>query len=229
MLQITLQPNPLTEKPNDFMAMVTNVVYKTEGDIIRQITGPGSILKTTECVAVIHAYWDSISENLKEGVGFTSEYVHVTPAAGGVFDDEEESFNDKKHWKGVNLSAGKVLTKSASEMKVGIKRSTVPVPYVRNFLDIFSNTSNQVITNGFVADITGDLLKIEGNDAGIFFINTTTAAVYEVNRLHVNEPKKLTLLIPELPAGSYRVEVRTHIRGGKELRTGFLNAILTVV
>jgi len=228
MLQINLQLNPLTEKPNDFMAVVTNVVYKTEDDIIGQMTGPGSILKNTECVAVIHAYWNTISENLKEGMGFSCDYVNVTPAAGGVFESEEESFNDKKHWKGVNLSAGSVLRKSSSEMKVSTKRAVAPTPYVRNYLDIFSDTSNQVITNGFVADITGDLLKIEGDNAGVFFINTSTGAVYQVERIHVNEPKKLTVLVPALPGGSYRIEVRTHVRGGKDLRTGSLNAILTV-
>jgi hypothetical protein len=228
MLQIILQTNHLTERPDDYMAVVSNVVYKSEDDIIKQITGPGSILKPTECVAVISAYWGAITENLKEGTGFTSDYVNVTPAAGGVFYSEDESFDDKKHWKDVNLTAGSILRKSSVEMKVVTKRAVAAIPVVRSYFDIRTQSWNQNITPGFMADILGDLLKIEGTNAGVFFVNVSSGAQVAAERIHVNEPKKLTILIPQLPVGSYRLEVRSHIRGGKELRTGLLNAVLTV-
>lgn len=228
-LEISLQPNHLTERPDDFMAIVRNVIYRTTDDIIEQMTVPGSILKKTECRAVINDYWNTIGENLKEGLGFTCAYINVTPAAGGVFESDDESFDPKKHWKDVNLSAGSELRKASQEMKVVTVRAVAPVPYLKTFFDIRTESTNQSITPGFMADISGDMLKIEGEQAGVFFIHTTSGAVTQSPRVHVNEPKKLSFLIPDqLATGAYRIEVRTHVRNGKELRTGTLNTLLTV-
>lgn len=228
-LQISLEPNYLTERPDDFMALVRNVVYKDFKGVLKQLTGPGSILKETECVAVINAYWNAINENLKEGIGFNSEHINITPAAGGVFESENEPFDDEKHWKGVNLTAGTSMRKASREMKITLTRATVPTPYVKAFFDIRAESTNQSITPGFMADITGDLIKIEGEQSGVYFINTTTGTETKVARIHVNQPKKLTVIIPEgLATGSYRIEIRTHIHESKDLRTASLNAILTV-
>jgi len=228
-LKISLELNNLTERPDDYMAVVRNVVYKDFSGILKQLTGPGSILKETECVAVINAFWGAIGENLKEGIGYSSEFVNITPAAGGVFDSDSESFNENKHWKDVNLTAGTELRKATRDMKIEIVHATAPVPYVKSFFDISTERANQSITPGFMADITGDMLKIEGDNSGVFFINTATNTGTASPRVHVNEPKKLTVMIPaDLDQGSYKIEVRTHVRNSKELRTGVLNAILTV-
>jgi hypothetical protein len=228
-LYISLQHNPLTQRPNDFMAIVRDVIYKDTGQIIKQMTGPGSILKETECLAVINSYWGAINENLKEGMGYSCEYLHVTPAAGGVFTSDDESFDESKHWKDVNLSAGTEMRDASQEMKVSVIRAIPAVPYLKSFFDIRTEGNNQGITPGFMADITGDLLKIQGDDSGVFFINTTTNEVTQAPRIHVNEPKKLSILVPEtMPKGSYKLEVRTHVHNVKDLRTGTLNAILSV-
>lgn len=228
-LQISLEPNVLTERPDDYMAVVRNVVYRDFKAILKQLTLPGSILKETECVAVINAFWNAIEENLKEGIGYSSEHINITPAAGGVFDNIEENFNPSKHWKNVNITAGTEMHKSAQEMKINIITVAVPVPWLKTFFDIRSESTNQTITSEFMADITGYLLKIEGNDSGVFFINTATGSQTAAPKIHVNESRKLTIVIPELDPGTYRVEVRTHVRNTKELRTGTLNALLTAV
>jgi hypothetical protein len=39
-------------------------------------------------------------------------------------------------------------------------------------------------------------------------------------RLRTNEPNKLTLMVPQLSKGSYRIEIRNTTRQGKDLRVG---------
>lgn len=228
-VEISLEPNNLTPRPGDWMAVVRNATYQNTSAVIKQITRPGSILKETECVAVITAFFNQINDNVREGIGFTSDYLSITPAAGGVFESENEAFDPSKHWKDANLVAGPLMRKAIADMKVKTIRMATPLPYVAAFLDIKTESRNQLLTPGFMADITGDLLKIEGDAAGVFFVNIDTSEVIAVPRIHVNEPKKLTILIPEaLPAGSYKVEVRTHIHKSKDLRVGSLNGVLTI-
>lgn len=228
-LQISIEQNYLTEEPDDYMAVVRNVPYRDFNDVIKQMTGPGSILKETECVAVINAFWNTIETNLSQGIGYSCEHINITPAAGGVFDKVDEPFSSIKHWKGVNLTPGTKMRKSVVDMPVSVIQSTVAVPVVREFYDIRTSSSNQTITPGYMADIKGNLLKIMGPQAGVFFIHTGTKAETPATKIHVNESKTLTVVIPEnLPSGTYKIEVRTHVRQAKELRTGALNALLTV-
>lgn len=229
-LEIRLVPNHLTKRENDYMAVVHNVVFKNLNDIIKQITVHGSIMKETECVAVINAYWDAIGENIENGIGFSSRQINITPRAGGVFGSSEDYFDEGRHWKDVTISAGVKLKKNINNMKVKIVRSLPNLPSVKSFFDIQTQTSNQKITPGHMADITGDMLKIQGENAGVFFINKDSGHEFAVERIHGNLPKKLTIIIPEdLIPGFYKLEVRTHINRSKEIRTGTLEAILSNV
>jgi len=86
MLHYSLHVNHLTEGEHDYRAVAQPLEnYKIE-DIVRQITGRGSILKDTECIAVIHDFFRVIGENLVEGKGFTSEYFRIFPSIAGKFD-----------------------------------------------------------------------------------------------------------------------------------------------
>ena len=60
MLKYALYRNHLTEGENDFSAIPLSLTNKKIEDIIAQITKPGSILKQTECVAVIHDFFRAI-------------------------------------------------------------------------------------------------------------------------------------------------------------------------
>lgn len=73
MLNYALYRNPLTEGEDDYTAIAQSLLNKNIKDIIHQITKPRSILKETECVAVIHDFFKAIAENLGEGYGFNRE------------------------------------------------------------------------------------------------------------------------------------------------------------
>ena len=64
MMKYALYRNHLTEGENDFSAIPLSQINKKIEDVIVQITKPGSILKQTECVVVIHGFFRAISENL---------------------------------------------------------------------------------------------------------------------------------------------------------------------
>ena len=67
MLKYALYPSTITKGEDDHLAIPQGRINSNIEEIIHQITGPGSILKETECVAVIHDFFNVISGNLKEG------------------------------------------------------------------------------------------------------------------------------------------------------------------
>jgi hypothetical protein len=87
-----------------------------------------------------------------------------------------------------------------------------------------------VNTPGGMGQIEGHRLKFDPTDAaqGIFFIaaDGTETQVAIVGR---NKPADLMFMVPDtLTAGEYTLEVRATIHGSTDVRTGALEAPLTV-
>lgn len=228
-LQYSLELNPLTERPDDYKAVVRNPRNVEIQDVIKQITKPGSILKETECNAVINDFLSALCQNMSEGIGFTSEYFNIAPTVAGVFDSDSEAFNAKKHSKNVSLAAGPRLREAVVNMKVERVESSELAPVVKSVLDIKTQSLNQNISRGSLIEIKGEYLKVEGENAGVFLIAAGTGPEILINQLHINEPKRIMCLIPEtVKPGNYYLEIRSHVRGAKNLRSGNFNKALTL-
>jgi Domain of unknown function (DUF4469) with IG-like fold len=97
--------------------------------------------------------------------------------------------------------------------------------------DHWSQTSNDQITPRSSVDLHGENLKIgdmEDSQQGIFLIDSSGEET-QADRTSHNAPKKLVFSIPEtLAKGNYTLEVRTILRGTKNLRKGRLNEVLVV-
>jgi hypothetical protein len=102
-------------------------------------------------------------------------------------------------------------------------------PELGIFIDVASNTQNDIITPGKMARILGEELKYDDADSnqGIFFINDENEET-KVDMVLDNLPKQLTFDIPaSLVSGIYRLQVRSNYRS-KDIRVGDLEEQLTV-
>jgi hypothetical protein len=110
-------------------------------------------------------------------------------------------------------------------------KSSTPIPVLDKLYDHWSQTSNDQITPRSSVDLHGENLKIgdlEDGQQGIFLINSSGEET-KADRISHNAPKKLVFSIPEtLATGNYTLEVRTILRGTKNLRKGRLNEVLVV-
>ncbi|MDR8393619.1 DUF4469 domain-containing protein [Aliifodinibius sp. S!AR15-10] len=80
-------------------------------------------------------------------------------------------------------------------------------------------------------ETSGSHLKIHDTleEEGVFFVCQSDDSEAKAEQVRTNEPKTLTLRIPEsLAAGSWRMEVRNTRRDGNDLRTGIFEPILRV-
>jgi hypothetical protein len=201
-------------------------------DIIDRITIPGSILKETECRAVIHEFFQIISENLREGIGLKSEYINIQPGLGGIFDGYDDTFDPKRHKKLVHLSAGRTLKNAVSKMKLTKKGATSVRPQPRTAFDFRSTISNKILTPGNGLIVEGSLLKYDANtiDEGVFYIHAETNMEWRSDTVINNFPSKLGVIIPDaLQRGSYYIEVRSRIGNSRTLTKGRLEHMLKVM
>jgi hypothetical protein len=231
-LKYALFDNKMTEDPDDYMAIIQEAQNKNLDDIIKQITVAGSILKETECRAVIRDFLKKLAENAQEGIGFLNDYFSINFSIQGVFKDADDRYDPKRHSILMNLTANTELKKSLDFIKVEKVSPNIPQPIVHQLYDMLSNTTNATLSGNGMAEIKGEKLSINTAEAdeGIFLINVATATETKVSLIHNNEPKKLQFLVPTgLQAGTYKVEVRNRAHRGKDIRKGVLGVDLTVV
>ncbi len=226
-----LHPNLITSNPDVWRAIVVNRnIYFIE-DVVKQMTGEGSILKETECVAVIMSFLKRIGVNLTEGIGFQSDYFSVGIEMSGVFTDEKDKFDADRHHIYPNLNPGKIWKENLSIVKPEKVSAEESRPRPESIIDMKSKTSNLNISPGGMAEVNGLHLKVDETaaDEGIFFISTNGGGETKVNYLYMNYPKSLQFEIPQsMVAGNYKIEVRNRAHGGKNLRIGTLEFTLQV-
>lgn len=233
MLKYSLVDNPLTDDPNDCRAQVQEYRRKRIEDIVTQLTVAGSILKDTECIAVINGFLKTLAHNLSEGVGFDSDYLTLTHSVAGVFADKNDRFDPNRHQVKLNLRTGEPMKTALQQVKVEKVDATLSVPEISAVYDWNSRTTNQQLTAGGSVDISGRWLKVtnpEDTTQGVFLVNTKKDEKIRITYLHQNTRKKLQLSLPStLRSGQeYRVEVSTIINETQEVRTGMSNFVLTV-
>lgn len=230
-LEFSLYKNSMSQK-GKYRAVVKNVKYVTIEHAIAALTKPGSILKETECYAVIHSLLEYINEQLAEGHGFESPYFRLKPGLKGVFEGEDDTYDSKRHKARVNFRMGKTMKKALLDLKVKKIESAVPEPLVESFEDWISGIKNQIITPQGTYLLTGEQLKIQNPDdpaQGVFLIHQPTQQVFRMGRLGHNYPTKLLALMEDtLPPGAYRLEVRSSFSTSGEIRTGRLPYTLKV-
>ncbi|MBN1250914.1 MAG: DUF4469 domain-containing protein [Bacteroidales bacterium] len=231
-INYVLHKNPITPDPDDCRAVVVNTQIYSIADIIKQITGEGSILKETECMAVTEAFLKKIGSNLAEGIGFQSNYFSVGIDMQGVFINENDRYDSNRHSVYANLSAGKPWKENLAKATFEKVTTDENKPKLNNIFDIKSKTNNQTLTPGSMAELQGNLLKTDESvdDEGLYFISENGGGEIKVAYIYQNFPKTIQFEIPEtLSAGSYRLEVRNRAHNGKSVRKGLLEQSLTVV
>lgn len=231
MLKYALYPNHLTKRENDFKAIAQSYEIKHIEDIINQITFPGSILKETECMAVIHDFFKAIATNLEEGHGFDSEYIRIHPKVTGVFKGPDDHFDPERHQKQIGILPKKVFVDAIDKMNLDKVTAGGLQPVIKSVYDLKSRQNDSVLSPGHLIELDGSKLKVntELADEGIFLINNEDKSEIKVEHIHSNRPRKLSAILPDnLPTGTYLLEVRKRPERNKTLKTGVFAKLLKV-
>lgn len=216
--------------PKDKLGKVINQKPKNFRNLLVNLTGPGSILKETESKAVIEKYWETIIGFVREGYSYHDDHISVNLDIAGVFEDENDRFDPSRHSINVSIVPCSELKAATQNIKPTYVKPNKEVPEIMKVYDWGTEKMDEFLTPGAALEIEGSALKIyeEIDGQGVFFINKADGVETKAGMPKLNEPKKLSLKVPALNPGQYRIEIRNTTRFGKSLRIGISTAYYTV-
>ena len=224
-----LYDNLLTrDNPNDFIARTISERSLNVKQICEAAVNRGGA--DVSAAAMEHAtalFLKEMAYQLCDGYSINTGYFTAGTQIRGVFDSPTESFNSQKHSILFQFNQGEKLRAEIPNIEINILGVADASSAVLQVKDVKSGTVNDLLTPGRNLKISGSKIKITGDSPanGIFFVNTATEArtAVEVSDIVTNNPSELIVIIPDLIAGIYRLEVVTQYAGGsttlKEPRT----------
>jgi hypothetical protein len=162
--------------------------------------------------------------------------THNSLGVNGVFIGDHPSWDSKED----SLSLVAVAT---VEVRNAIKGVAVEVLgmaqsglFINSLTDVNSGKVNLQLTPGGGVNLTGVKIRIAGDAPGVGLhlteINTGTVTDIPMTSVLINEPSKITFIVPpDLPAGDYKLSVTTQFLPNttllKEPRTYVFDYVLT--
>ena len=227
----SLIDNKLTPDPNDLRAQVRNTTTVNIEELADRIVRPGSTVTKAEFLAMYEELGAEMVKAVLRGESVVTDIVTLRATLTGVWTSAQDTFDPTRHHGRVRMSPGIRLRRAEAEMAFTLERpqdQSAPLP---DRLEDFTSASiNGTLTKGGVVRLTGSKLKYDPADPaqGVFLVKSTGAET-RITNVKDNKPSAQLLLLPaNLTAGTYRLEVRTKIKGSTQLKTATLGAPLTV-
>lgn len=232
MYEYGLYENHLTPDPDDHRAHVQNLKVADQNDVLNEMVVPGGVTKT-QAAAVLTAEQTAVRKILLSGRGVITSFCEIKPGIRGVFINDDDVFDPKRH----SLVLHAILRKDIRELAKQIKVKKVPVsdrlPVPERFVDTATQRRDEVISNGMVGELKGSYLKFDpdDNEQGVFVIKADGSEIRCDNYIH-NAKSKLLFYVPDtLTAGEeVELEVRSKLSNTvNDVRVGHLAKTLSVV
>ena len=231
-LKYSLTENLLTAQPDDYNARPQEVSSHNLESIISQMLEKGSTVTRADILAALNNFFEVVASITASGETINTDLFKTSLSITGVFDGAGDTFDKSRHTIKVNTNAGKVLKEAVA--KIQVEKTTTPesIPYILEVKDSVSGIVNDQITSGGVLEITGSLLKVDGDNAanGVYLV-AADGSKNKVPTLVDNKPARLFVILPALTAGEYTLQITTQYTGGtpvKTSRTGTFSKPLTV-
>lgn len=232
-----LYDNFLTkDNPNDFIARTVSERSLNVKQICEAAVNRGGADVTA--AAMEHAtelFLKEMTYQLCDGYSVNTGYFTAGTQIRGVFDSPVETFNSEKHSILFQFNQGEKLRAEISNIEIEILGVADASSAILQVTDVKSGTVNDILTPGRNLKISGSKIKVTGDNTnnGIYFVNIATndRTPVDISDVVVNNPSEIIVVIPDLPAGTYKLEVVTQYAGGnllKEPRTAEFDKTLTV-
>ena len=187
-----------TERSHDFEELIDLMLAKR------------NLVSRTDIVAVFTSFFETIDECIERGENINLPIFNMGYSITGVFDKPTDTFNPDEHEVHVNLNIGTQIKKAIESIKPEKVNAVQTIPVIEEFIDLNSKAINSKITANGIFEITGNRLKIAGDEetVGIFFANGDSTE-HKVNVIAENGYKKIIAQAPDLGAGTYKLILRT--------------------
>jgi hypothetical protein len=199
--------------------------------VVKHMIARGSTVGRADILSVLDDFCSTVELLVQDGYTVVTPVVNVRPTVQGTFEGPLDSFDPTRHRLKVRISAGRRLKKGVPadiELVKGYSPKAAPMP--QRYTDTRSGTQNELLTPGGTGWLQGKRLALDPADPlqGVFFVDTATETATRVEEVTKCAGSETLFVVPTLPAGTYRLEVRASFNGNGDVRTGALAATLTV-
>jgi hypothetical protein len=217
---------PISERTLDIRDICETAVTRGKADMSASAMEHGVIL-----------FFKEMGYQLCDGFSINTGWFTAGPQVRGVANSPEERYDRKKHTLLFDFHQGALLRKELENVEVEILGVANTDVLVAQVIDMKTGSVNDLLTPNRNLKIDGRRIRIAGDSTanGIYFVNQTTCERTKVDDsdIIINKPSEVIVLIPELEAGKYLLEMTTQYGGNtkallKEPRTAIFDRELTV-
>ncbi|MDR1170826.1 MAG: DUF4469 domain-containing protein [Bacteroidales bacterium] len=219
--KIWLRLNFLTQDvDNDYTGEVSTMGHTIRNeDIASRIVKERSELRYETILSILNERDGIVLESVFAGSSVQDGVVHIAPTVTGLWTGAERTVDPARQKATVSISPTAALRDGLSNVKMEILGVKDSGAYVGLVTDAATKAVDGHITPGGIMVISGDKLRIAPLDepeSGVFLVDENGGKT-QVTQLSQNDPKRLTALVPPLPAGTYTLQIVTRFSNGSTL------------
>jgi hypothetical protein len=201
-----------------YIARTDNEASLSVEDICAALKNRGGFTGSyDDLVENVHQFFDEAAYQLCDGFEVNTKYFSLYPTVGGTFDKVTKVHDTHKHPVTFHLRAHAALRRLAERIIVEVEGIANISGSLDEFVDITTESVNDVLTPEGLFSITGYKLKLLGDapDVGVYFVSVDNSGlrVKVSGHLAQNTASKLIGVIPALEAGMWKVAVKTQYTG----------------
>lgn len=207
----------------------------TEDELIDKMLNKRNIVSKPDLRGVFSAMKETIAEIVGEGNGLNLSWLKLGYSMKGRFETAEAARDPEKQPLEISMNAGELIDEKLEDVR--LERITEPgfEPRIVSFIDAVSRTTKSVATPGGTFKVTGDRLRIGGqnpDDVGVY-LRAEDDTETKVEVVLDNEPATLIGQLPDtLATGDYKLVIKTQVGATNQpvadVRTGISAFTVTV-
>lgn len=232
-----LHENLLTrDRPGDYVARVESERSLSVRDICTSaVTRGGADIAAPAMEHAVDLFLGEMAFLLCDGFSVNTGWFTAAVHIRGVFGSPNESFDPARHTLLFEMHQGALLRRELEKVTVEILGVADTGAVILQVVDVKTGSISDLLTPGRNLKITGHKIRITGDSpaAGVYFVDTATSGRTQVDAsdIVVNNPSEVMVVIPDLAAGTWQLEITTQYAVGstlKEPRTAIFDKPLTV-
>lgn len=236
-VKVYLYPNNLNDDNGKYYARIVSYGSLDLEQIAQSAIDRGGATMSVEDMMYGHrAILQEALFQARSGFLVNLEYFTLTAKINGVFTNELDTYDSSRHSLSFNLIQTATTREEVGEISLDIIGIADTMPAIASVTDVKTGSVNSTLTPGRVARIEGSRIKVSGDDStvGVYFVNVDSGTSTRVDDddLVRNYPAEVEVMIPELEAGSYNVQIVTQYSHANKVlsepRTATFDTALTV-
>ncbi len=227
----------LTERKDDRFGRVVTTKSLTEDDLIAIAVSRRTDLNANTLKASINILQEIASEQIANGASVSFGLGYFNLGVNGVFIGDSAKWDPSIHSLSVRVTPTADLRNAVKASTVDVRGMAASGLVINSVTDVTSGEVNSRLTPGGGVNLTGNKIKIDGDNAtvGISLTNEETKEVTLIAKtaVLVNDPSKITFVVPAgLPSGDYKLTITTQysssVQSLKEPRSYTFDYVLNV-